>query len=60
MLRGPVALCSKGGRVRGQQIQFVGPELFDEFTEPAHSRWIEPVVPVAPLFAGRYQTCLLQ
>ena len=60
MMRGSVTLCGKCGRIGGQQIQFAGPELFDEFTEPAHALGVEPVIPVSPLFAGCYQAGLLQ
>ncbi len=60
MLRRPVTLCGKRGRIRCQQIQFIGPELFDKFTEPAHSLWVEPVVPVPSLLAGSYQAGLFE
>ncbi len=60
MLQRTVTLRGQCGRIGGQQIQFVGPELFDKYTKPAHSHWIEPVIPVSSLFAGRYQAGLLQ
>ena len=60
MLRRPVTLGGKCGGIRCQQIQFVGPELFDKVTQPAHAAWVESVVPVPALFAGRYQAGLLQ
>ena len=46
--------------IGSQQIQFVSPELCDQFTKPAHARGVESVVPVPPVLAGRHQTGLLQ
>jgi len=43
-----------------QKIQFIGPELLDEFTQPAHAPWVELVEPVPPFFAGSHQSGLLQ
>lgn len=48
------------GGIRGQQIQFVCPELLDKATEPGHACRVKPVVPVAALFAGSYEPGLLQ
>ena len=55
-----MTLHRHGGCIRCQQIQFVRPELFDKVAEPGHACGVEPVVPVAPLFAGGYKPGLLQ
>ena len=60
MFRGSLALRGHFRGVGGQQIQFVGPELLDEFTQPAHAPGVEPVVPVPPFFAGTHEPGLLQ
>lgn len=60
VLRGPVTPLGKSGCIRGQQIQFVGPELFDKVAEPAHAFRVEPVIPVSSFFACRHHAGLLQ
>lgn len=60
MLRRSLTLRGQGGGIGGQQIQFVGPELLDKITQPAHSPGVQPVVPVSPFLTRSHQPGLLQ
>lgn len=53
-------LFGQRGCIGSQQIQLVGPELFNQLPEPAHAFGIQPVVPVPALFPRGHQAGLLE